>query len=32
VPSGEDELASWLNEWWSRIDDWIDACGESVNL
>ena len=31
IPSGEDEVAGWLNEWWSRIDDWIDGCGESVN-
>jgi 1-acyl-sn-glycerol-3-phosphate acyltransferase len=28
IPSGEDEVATWLNEWWSRIDDWIDSNGE----
>jgi 1-acyl-sn-glycerol-3-phosphate acyltransferase len=25
IPSAEDEFASWLNEWWSRIDGWVDA-------
>jgi 1-acyl-sn-glycerol-3-phosphate acyltransferase len=24
VPDGEDERLAWLNEWWKRIDDWID--------
>jgi hypothetical protein len=28
VPMVEDEVAAWLNDWWSRVDDWIDACGE----
>ncbi|MGH2858530.1 MAG: 1-acyl-sn-glycerol-3-phosphate acyltransferase [Solirubrobacteraceae bacterium] len=25
VPSAEAELAEWLNDWWARIDRWIDA-------
>lgn len=28
IPTGEDDVAVWLNEWWSRIDDWIDARGQ----
>ena len=28
IPSGEDEIAAWLNEWWTRIDRWIDERGE----
>jgi len=28
IPDGEDEIATWLNEWWTRIDDWIGAHGD----
>jgi 1-acyl-sn-glycerol-3-phosphate acyltransferase len=28
IPTGEEEVATWLNEWWSRIDEWIEARGE----
>ncbi|WP_426567142.1 1-acyl-sn-glycerol-3-phosphate acyltransferase [Angustibacter sp. McL0619] len=24
VPEGEEERLAWLNDWWKRIDDWID--------
>jgi hypothetical protein len=28
IPRTEDEIASWLNDWWVRIDDWIENRGE----
>jgi 1-acyl-sn-glycerol-3-phosphate acyltransferase len=28
VPAGEEEITAWLNDWWSRIDRWIDREGE----
>jgi 1-acyl-sn-glycerol-3-phosphate acyltransferase len=28
IPGGEDEIAAWLNEWWTRIDRWITERGE----
>lgn len=27
IPSDEEEVARWLNDWWSRIDGWIEAQG-----
>jgi 1-acyl-sn-glycerol-3-phosphate acyltransferase len=27
VPSDSDERCAWLNDWWKRLDDWIDAHG-----
>lgn len=27
IPTGEDGISEWLNDWWSRIDDWIDERG-----
>jgi 1-acyl-sn-glycerol-3-phosphate acyltransferase len=27
IPSAEDEVATWLNDWWSRIDEWIEDRG-----
>ena len=24
VPAGDDERLEWLQQWWVRIDDWID--------
>lgn len=27
IPAGTDERCVWLNDWWKRIDDWIDAHG-----
>ena len=27
VPSESDERARWLNDWWKRIDDWVDSHG-----
>ncbi len=28
VPQAEDEVAAWLNDWWARIDGWIEDRGE----
>jgi 1-acyl-sn-glycerol-3-phosphate acyltransferase len=28
IPTGEDEIAGWLTNWWRRIDSWIDGHGE----
>jgi 1-acyl-sn-glycerol-3-phosphate acyltransferase len=28
IPDGEEEVAAWLNDWWGRIDDWIDGQGQ----
>ena len=28
IPAAEDEVATWLNEWWGRIDAWIEERGE----
>ena len=28
IPSAEDEVATWLNEWWALIDGWIEDRGE----
>ena len=28
IPTGEEDVAAWLTEWWLRIDGWIDAHGE----
>ena len=28
IPGTEDEIAAWLNDWWARIDGWIEARGE----
>lgn len=27
VPTDSDERCTWLNDWWKRIDDWIDEHG-----
>jgi 1-acyl-sn-glycerol-3-phosphate acyltransferase len=28
IPSADDEVAAWLNDWWNRIDGWIEDRGE----
>ena len=28
IPTADDEVATWLNGWWSRIDAWIEERGE----
>ncbi len=28
IPTEEDEVTVWLNEWWARIDEWVSARGE----
>jgi hypothetical protein len=28
IPSGDEEMARWLTDWWLRIDRWIDGHGE----
>jgi 1-acyl-sn-glycerol-3-phosphate acyltransferase len=28
IPDADDEVATWLNEWWSRIDGWIEERGQ----
>ncbi len=28
VPTDEAELTAWLNDWWTRIDQWIDGQGQ----
>jgi 1-acyl-sn-glycerol-3-phosphate acyltransferase len=28
IPSAEDEVTAWLNDWWKRIDGWIEDRGE----
>jgi hypothetical protein len=25
IPTDSDEQVAWLNRWWRRIDDWIEA-------
>lgn len=30
IPAGAEERQTWLNEWWKRIDDWIDGHGTEV--
>ena len=27
IPGGTDERCGWLNDWWQRIDDWVEAHG-----
>lgn len=28
IPTEEEEVTRWLNDWWSRIDDWIGGRGQ----
>jgi 1-acyl-sn-glycerol-3-phosphate acyltransferase len=28
IPTDEDEITAWLNDWWLRIDRWIETQGE----
>ena len=32
VPTDEHDIAAWLNDWWLRVDGWVDAHGESDEL
>ncbi|HET9720412.1 MAG TPA: 1-acyl-sn-glycerol-3-phosphate acyltransferase [Solirubrobacteraceae bacterium] len=27
IPAGSEDRSTWLNDWWRRIDEWIDAHG-----
>ncbi len=31
VPHDPEAQAHWIYDWWKRIDDWIDRCGEEIS-